>query len=419
MKIPVVMVSDDNFISQIRVAVWTMRKSTYKDIFLEITILCSKELGPRSRKRLKELESVLLNLNIRFYEVDLNIFIKAKPMGHVPVASFYRLIIADAMKEYEKCLFLDGDLIVNTDLRALYLQDMEGFYIAGVRDNEFLYNPDSMLRHLENYGFQNFCNYVNAGVIVFNLAKIREEHLQDRFLECMKKDYPYMDQDIINKVCGGKIKQLDIKYNLFSRCKNVKRFEFEDNNRIADVEWKILHFAGFEKPWQNFRIYGAKEWWKWAREALEEEVYQSMYHKAEEAIRQSDWSYILEQSALAEKIVVVGYSYIGIDVFVSLKKSNKTADIYYADNSTAKQGLSDKNVTIYSLKKLAERYPKALWINTSQRSYQEINIQLKRLGISEDHIITYRYKDNDYYEMLEDEYFMYEIQQRQLKMQPL
>ena len=394
-----------------------MRKNTCKDISLEITLLCTAELSEQSRRRLEALGTFFPNLDIRFYEIDSDIFSKARPMGHVPLASFYRLVIADAMREYEKCLFLDGDLIVNTDLNALYLQDIQEFYVAGVRDNAFLYNPDELLGHLKSYGFREDCPYVNAGVMVFNLTKIREEHLQERFLECMKTEYPYMDQDIINKVCGGKIKLFDLKYNLFSRCKNIGRFGMGDSNLTEDAEWEILHFAGFEKPWQNPRIYGAGEWWKWAEEALEEDVYQSMYSKAMEFVKKSDWSYILKRCMRAKIIVVIGYSRIGIDAFISLKKCGINAEIYYGDNSAAKQGLSDGCVAIYPLQELAERYPKALWLNTSQRSYREINYQLKELGIAKEQMIVYRYKSDDYYEMLEDDFFAYELQERKLKMQ--
>lgn len=417
MRIPIVMVSDDNFISQIRVAIWSMRKSTCKEAFLEITILCLKELGESSRKRLQELEAVFLNLSIRFYEVDFQIFSRARPMGHVPVASFYRLVIADVMKEYEKCLFLDGDLIVNTDLCALYSQDIGEFYIAGVRDNEFLYDPDAAFGHLENYGFKDYYHYVNAGVMLFNLTKLREDHLQERFLECMKIDFPYMDQDILNKVCEGNIKLLELKYNFFSRCKTAGCYSASDKKKINGKTWEILHFAGYDKPWQNIRVYGAQEWWECAKEALEEEVYQTMYLEAVRAVEQSDWSYILEHCAQVKEIMIIGYSRIGIDVLTSLKRSGVTAELYYCDNSIRKQRLSDENIAIYSIEELAEKHPKALWLNTSQRSYQEINRQLKGLGVEKEQIITYRHKNDAYFEMLEDDFFEYEIRQKEIKLE--
>ena len=44
MRIPIVMLTDVNYISQIRVTIWSMRKNTDQDIILDITILCSEKL---------------------------------------------------------------------------------------------------------------------------------------------------------------------------------------------------------------------------------------------------------------------------------------------------------------------------------------------------------------------------------------
>ena len=415
MRIPVVMVSDDNYISQTRVTIWTMRKNTNKEIFMDISILCSEQLEERSRKRLVELESVWPNLKINFYEVDCRIFADAKPAERIPIASFYRLIIPEVLKEDKKCLFLDGDLIVNTDLQNLYMQDIEDVYVAGIRDGDFLFSPETAINHFNTYGFQSFCTYVNAGVMVFNLDKMRRDHVQRQLLDCMRMYYPYMDQDILNKVCDGKIKLLDSKYNYFNRCKSEKVKSKEDYSFAEEKEWEILHFAGAYKPWNDFRIRGGEEWWKYAKEALEKEIYEEMYKRAQKAAMKSDWSYILEHCTKAEVIIILGYSHIGIDVFTSLKRCHIESKIFFCDNSKEKQSLSDENIVIYPVEILAKQYTKALWINTSQYRYMEINEQLRKLGVDERRIIRYRKKDEIYFDMLDDSYIEYELKELQLK----
>ena len=64
---------------------------------------------------------------------------------------------------------------------------------------------------------------------------------------------------------------------------------------------------------------------------------------------------------------------------------------------------------------LAEQYTKALWINTSQYRYMEINEQLRKLGVDERRIIRYRKKDEIYFDMLDDSYIEYELKELQLK----
>lgn len=412
MRIPIVMVTDARYILQTRITIWTMRKNTSEETTLDITILCAKELKADARCKLYELERKFSNLKIRFYEVDSKIFQEAKPQAHIPIASFYRLIIAEVLED-EKCLFLDGDLIVNTDLNDLYSEDMEDFYIAGVRDLGFIANPDGTMRHFKKYDFAEPINYVNAGVMVFNLSKLRQCRLQRQFLECMKVSYPYMDQDILNKVCGSKIKLLDWKYNCFNRCTN-REFLLQEENQ-SEEKWKILHFAGKYKPWNNLRLRGAKEWWKWAREALNDDEYIKMYEYAEKITRETDWSYIIRRCLEKEDIIVIGYSDIGMGVFRTLKEYRLHANIYMCDNSKEKQKLSNEYIRIYPMEELSKIHPNALWINTSQKKYMEINDQLNMLGICQEEIVWYMNKGEPYFAVLDDEYFAYELEEIRLK----
>lgn len=258
---------------------------------------------------------------------------------------------------------------------------------------------------------------MNAGVLIFNLAKMREDRLQSRFLKSMETYYPYMDQDILNKVCDGKIKLLDMKYNLFNRCKNkkVKKALPDKQSGNNEREWEILHFAGADKPWINFRVRGAQEWWACAKRALEESVYNDMNCYVQSQVIQNDWSYILERCRKEKTIVVIGYSHIGIDVFTSLKRGNVMADMFFCDNSEMKQKIFDDTVTIYPVEEMAKKHLNALWINTSQRRFTEINIQLKDLGIREEQILVYRHKGELYFDMLDDLYIEYELNQMKLK----
>lgn len=404
MKIPIVMVCDQNYILQTRVTIWTMRKSTCEDVFLEVTILCAKNMTDNAKGKLKELENILTNISIIFYMVESDMFQNVKKTAHVPVASLYRLIIPDVIKE-SKCLFLDGDLVVKTDLQSLYLCELGDFYIAAVRDRVILNKPEDAIKHAELYGFQSIENYVNAGVMLFNLDKIREDNLKKLIFRNLDKSYRYMDQDILNKVCEGKIMHLDMKYNMMLGAHETK--SFSDG---------IIHFVGKFKPWNNNRLKWAKEWWSWAKEALESKEYDKLYQQALERTRQDDWSYIKETCLKEEIVIIIGYSDIGIALTQALKRDNRLTRFLYCDNSKAKQNLSNEDEKIYAVEELAKKYCNALWINTSQLSYININLQLNKLGIKEDRIIIYRNKSMTYFEMIDDEFFEYEFLQLQLRL---
>lgn len=418
-KIPVVMLSDENYILQTRVAIWSMRKNTLIETTLEIVILCSKELDSYSRLILTELENTLINLHINFYEVDKTIFSGAKRIGRIPIASFYRLIIGEAIQE-EKCLFLDGDMIINVDLNEIFSIDMKDNYIAGVRELGFLQNIEKAEFHKKQYGFSSLSTYVNAGVMIFNLDKIRKDNLQKRFIEELSCQYKYMDQDILNKVCFGKIKLLDLKYNVPSCHVQFSKLVFdhtinEEQIRAAQEQWKILHFLGKYKPWENIRTWGASIWWQYAKEALDNKMYKAMYSEASLSTLQSDWSYVIDKCQNRAEIVMVGYSDLCIDIYESLLRCGVSAIFYFCDNSLDKQKLSNDKIKIYSVSELTEKCIRALWIITSQVSYAEIECQLRGLGIAEDQILVYKHKTEVYYERLDEKFREYEDKQLRMK----
>lgn len=418
-KIPIVMLSDENYIFQTRVAIWSMRKNTPVETVLEITILCSKELDNNSRQMLIELQNILDNIKIAFYEVDKALFVEARVIGQIPMTSYYRLIIGEAIKE-EKCLFLDGDMIINVDLNNIFSIDIADNYIAGVRELGFLQNLEKAERHRSQYGFLSLNTYVNAGVMIFNLNKIRKDNLQNIFIREIASQYTYMDQDILNKVCFGKIKLLEPKYNVpnchvhFSKLVLDQTISLEQI-KDAQEHWKILHFIGNYKPWENIRTWGASIWWGYAKEALDNDIYEAMYFKAMQCTLQSDWSYILDKCKNITEIILVGYGNLCMDIYESLLRCGVKANFYFCDNSVEKQKLSNDKIKIYSVTELAETCLNALWIITAQVSYSEINCQLRSLGIAEEKILVYKHKTEVYYDRLDEKFLEYENKQFQIK----
>lgn len=84
----------------------------------------------------------------------------------------------------EKILYLDVDILFNRDISLLYDQDVSDYEYAAARDHygKYLLNP----------------NYINAGVILFNLTKVRETGLLVKARELIKtKKMLFADQDAI------------------------------------------------------------------------------------------------------------------------------------------------------------------------------------------------------------------------------
>lgn len=109
-------------------------------------------------------------------------------------------LFADLVKGMpDKLLYLDADIMFNRDIHLLYDIDVEGYEYAAARDHygKYLINP----------------NYINAGVLLFNLKKMKETGLLAKARELIRtKKLVFADQSAIIRSTTKK-KMLPQKFN--------------------------------------------------------------------------------------------------------------------------------------------------------------------------------------------------------------
>lgn len=413
-ELSIAMTTDQNYILQTRVVIWSILHSAKKNTFFKVHILCSPQLTQEDREKVLDLQKKWNNISICFDEIDEKIFENAKTTSYISVATFYRLVISSIVED-DKCLYLDADIIVNTDLTEIYDEDLTGIYLAGVKDCLIQHNMQEYESYKDVLEIPTMDGYINAGVILMNLKMIRAYDMEKVFLLCIDKHYKIHDQDILNKCCYGKMKYLDLKYNFFmdyyERLDMLAHTSFSQKE-IKDMEEYdgILHFPGKYKPWKFIKMRGSHWWWKNAKEALEPQDYNEIYQYAVENMKKNDWKYILERCALEENIIIVGFSDIGRDVADSLRRCGINSIKCFCDNSREKQNTEYHNLAVYSVEKAYEKYAEALWINTSQVSAKVISRQLITMGAKKENILVYIYKSEQYYNNLDEQYLEYEKQ---------
>ena len=114
-------------------------------------------------------------------------------------------LFADYIEELpDKILYLDNDVVIRKDFSEFYNQDISNYEICGV---------------LDFYGKWFFRNkilkfdYINSGVLLLNLRKIRETRLFARCRKmCIEKEIFMPDQSSLNKLARYK-KIMPRKYN--------------------------------------------------------------------------------------------------------------------------------------------------------------------------------------------------------------
>ncbi len=176
------------------------------------------------------------------------------------VSIFFRLFIADMFPQYDKGIYLDGDVIVEGDISELYNIDLGDNMIAAC--------PDFSIRGLPEFvdGFENAVGvpieeYINSGVMLMNFRKMRELDFSGHFLDLMNEyhfDTIAPDQDYINAMCYGKVIILGEEWDA------MPPVGWEGN---IITEPKIIHYNLFRKPWRYDDIPYEEYFWKYAEQS--------------------------------------------------------------------------------------------------------------------------------------------------------
>ena len=232
--------SNDNYVLPLCCSIKSLIANLINsDTIVKVNILCSDTLGARSRQFIQMLADKKCKIN--FIDIDKNIFeqFHLEKNSHISRETYYRYLLADLLKDIDTILYLDCDTIILNDISEITTINMEDFYIAGVRD----YSEQAFKKRL------SLNQYCNAGVMLFNLKKIREENLVKQMIEYTTNhadSIPFQDQDVINIIFQKGTKVLDGKWN-------VQLAYYDKYNDITDnylkFTGKILHYICEQKPW--------------------------------------------------------------------------------------------------------------------------------------------------------------------------
>ncbi len=152
---------------------------------------------------------------------------------------YARFFIPEYLPEASRCIYLDTDLIVCSDLNNLQILDLQGKSSACVVDGGIA-TPEQQQRLRTKLKLQNPLQYFNSGVMVIDLDAWRRQQIQSKALNIANENYDLldqMDQDALNIVLAGDWLSLDPKWNT------------SKGNAAADFSDGIIHFLGKVKPW--------------------------------------------------------------------------------------------------------------------------------------------------------------------------
>ena len=252
--------SDNNFSPYLGVSLFSLLKHNTVD-FKEINVyVLAKNISNDNKNKLNEIYNQFDNSKLIFIEdKEISEIVGKKVYATRASSSFSRLFAASFLDEsINKVLYLDADSLISGSFKELWEKDISDYYVAGVLD----IGPDYVKTSV---GLDNDVKYINAGVLLINLDKWREEDIESKFIKFLE-DYEMNvynnDQGIINGVLSDKILIVDPKFNLMSpfleidyddviRWNGLKNHYNKETIENALKNPVFLHFSAFMKgrPW--------------------------------------------------------------------------------------------------------------------------------------------------------------------------
>ena len=230
-NIPIFLASDNNYAPFVATAIASICDNT--DSYCEFYVL-DGGISEENKERICNLKKQFDNFSVTFVKIDTEKYFKNFIVeSYITVATYYRFVIADLFPDLEKVLYLDVDIIAQGDILDLYNVDLENYILGAVIDQgDKLY----ISRLKKNLDMNIFSHYFNAGVLLLDLKKWREDNISKKLFEIEKKYRGNLlcnDQDVLNKLFENNYKELPI------RC----------NSMLTNDSALIRHFYNRIKPW--------------------------------------------------------------------------------------------------------------------------------------------------------------------------
>lgn len=226
---------DDNYINQSKVVMRSILTHTKSDV-------CFYIIGGH-KCDYKGFNAVCID------KPDMSIIKAQTNYRHITSSACYRLFLPTLLKNVDKVIYLDCDLIVLDDIKKLWIYEPE--YIAGVQDAMYI-------KQAKKNGLSHL--YINSGVMVLNLKNLRKINYYERISKTQNAGYnlSLLDQDIINIAFGDLIEHLPLKWNVYSKIYPETTYAMMKVRNNPS----IIHWCGSEKPW-NADVWQAEEWRKY------------------------------------------------------------------------------------------------------------------------------------------------------------
>ena len=256
-EIPIFFSTDDNYIPFLDVAIRSLIQNASREFSYRLIVL-NTGLDEENVRLVKQNEEEGFAIDfVDISEQVEQIKSRFKNVYHFSVVTYYRLFIASLFPQYDKVIYLDCDLVVLGDVSKMYAIDM-GENIIGAGPEQYVRSTPEFRRYAEIALGVDPDGYVNAGVLLMNLAAFRRCQIEEQFVRLITEhDFDLLDPDqaYLNYLCLGKIYDLPNGWNK------------EPMPVPCQGEKGIVHYALYKKPWQYDDVIDGEYFWQYAAQS--------------------------------------------------------------------------------------------------------------------------------------------------------
>ena len=255
-EIPVFFAVDYKYAPMLGVTLKSMLQNASKDYFYKVYVLTTNLADDLKEKVHASTDAQ--NASIEFISLKEKLDAYSN-MFHLrdyySQETYFRLFIASLYPEYDKVLYLDSDLLILDDISKMYNTEL-GDNLLGAAVEETVLTINEFGEYVEKALGVKRENYFNAGIILINAKKFREEKIQEKFVKLLNR-FPFriaQDQDYLNVLCKDRVVPFDLGWNKTS---------FE-NPAFDDKDLKIVHYKMMWRPWKYDGITYGDIFWDYA-----------------------------------------------------------------------------------------------------------------------------------------------------------
>lgn len=257
-KVQIFFTADESYAPFLATAVNSLVKNTSPNREYAITIL-HENISTESMAKILSLAKE--NVEIGFIPMTTGLEAITDKMSnrlrcdYFTLTIYFRLFIPDMFTDIDKCVYIDSDVVLNSDIAELFDIELDNNLFAACADKS-VSNVPELAAYMENAIGVGRYSYINSGVLLMNAKKLREDGFKDHFLNLLKTeafDCIAPDQDYINAIAKNRILHLP------------EAWDTMPNDKFPESDSpKLIHYNLFSKPWCYDGIQYADYFWKYA-----------------------------------------------------------------------------------------------------------------------------------------------------------